>query len=104
MNRNRLQADVTEVLAQSRPLGVWNPAVGDFIIWHGWLYGRWYGIINRIERDKLYVIKDNLPKLLLTMAESDYEKNTIFESASKIKASVAGTYHVLQNNVWYIDQ
>lgn len=101
---NRLQTtDVTEVLAQSRPLGVWNPAVGDFIIWHGWIYGHWYGIINRVERDKLYVIKESLPKLLVTMAESDYEKNTIFVSASKVKTSVAGTYHVLQNGIWYID-
>ena len=99
----RLQPDINQALAQFRPLAGWTPQDGDFIIWHGWIMGRWYGVVNQIEGDKLYVIKESLPKLLFTMAESDYEENTIHLSAGRIRQSVGGEYHILQSGVWFID-
>jgi len=89
-------------LACWKDLIKYKPKVGDFIIWHGWMH-RWYGVISEVNGDVIIVIKENLPKLLFTMPPSDYQKNSVQLSVTKIKFSRGGEYHLLQNGVWYVD-
>lgn len=90
-------------LARYDVLSRWTPAVSDFIVYHGLFFRHWYGIINSIDnKGRLSIIKEGLPKLLLTMSEEEYEGNTIIVSTSKIKGAMSGAYSVLQNGVWYI--
>jgi hypothetical protein len=98
----RLNNNAELPLAQFNRLDLWSPKIGDFIIWHGW-WNRWYGVINSIDGDTVGVIRENLPKLLFTMPPNEYKNNLINLSITKIKSSIAGEYHILQNGVWYVD-
>ena len=89
-------------LAKYSNLPRWQPKLTDFIIWHGWMWGRWYGIINGINDNTISVIKEGLPLLLFTMDQSAYEKNTIEIPINKIRNGRNGEYHVLQSGVWYV--
>jgi len=90
-------------LAQFASLRKWTPNIGDFVIWHGF-FTRWYGVIGAIDGDVLHVIIEGLPKLLFTMLEAEYAKNTRKVSLSAMRSSMGGEYHVLQDGVWYIDE
>lgn len=79
----------------------WQAQVGDFIIWHGW-WKRWYGVVNGVDRDHVYVIKENLPILLFTMAPEDHLKNTMKISINKIVNAPPGEFHILQGDHWYV--
>jgi hypothetical protein len=96
------KAVVNVDLAYWKDLAFYVPKIGDFIVWHGW-FSRWYGIVGEIDKDTLTVIKDNLPKLLFTMPQFDYKKNSIKLSISKIRSSRGGEYSVLQERTWLID-
>ena len=89
-------------LARFNSLEKWRPAVGDFVIYHGWFRKRWYGIINAVYDGKVNIIKENLPLLLFTMSQDEYKDNSIELSEDKIKKSVKGTYTVLRDGVWHI--
>jgi hypothetical protein len=94
---------VSVELARYRGLTTWKPKLSDFVIWHGW-FSRWYGIISGINGNQITVIKENLPKLLFTMPESDRSKNTISLQVDKIKSSRGGEFHILQDGVWHLDE
>jgi len=89
-------------LARFAPFTRWQPRVGDFIIWHGW-FTRWYGLINVMDHDMLYIVKENLPCLLFTLSESEYAAHTVKVPIGKILRSRGGEYHILQGDVWYIE-
>lgn len=100
----RLSANNVNIpLAKFSSITKWNPCVGDFILWHGLFWRRWCGVVNAIYSDHVTIITDGLPKLLFTMPESDYNKNTISVLISSIRSSYGGEYHILQNGVWYFD-
>ena len=90
-------------LASYRPINTWTPKLTDFVMWHGWLWSRWYGVINGIQQDKIVsIVREGLPCLLFTLDESEYEKKTIHIPIIKIRGCQNGEYHVLQDGVWYI--
>jgi hypothetical protein len=88
-------------LARYRPMTAWRPKIGDFIIWHGWLRNRWYGVINSILDNEVTVITEGLPCLLFTIAESEREQHLVRIPLYKIKSSRGGEYHIQQEGVWY---
>lgn len=90
-------------LARYRNLQTWKPKVGDFIIWHGW-WSRWYGIVNGVGSGGITIIKENLPKLLLTMPPEEYSKNTIQFQVDRIRRSRGGEFHVYQDSCWFVDE
>ena len=102
---NRLSAAQIGVdLAKYRSLAIWQPKVSDFIIYHGWIRARWYGIVSSINDDEITIIKDGLPKLLFTMPPNEFQQNSVKLSASRIRSSRGGEYHILQGEVWYVDE
>jgi hypothetical protein len=99
-------------LARFRRLSQWAPKVGDFVIWTGWIR-RWYGVVSTTRNSPslsgisvpiVRIIRDGLPKLLFTMPEDEYDKNSIEIAASRILNSRGGEYCVLSNGVWYVDE
>ena len=80
----------------------WVPAVSDFLIWHGWWRGRWYGVISEVRGPNVMVIKENLPSLLFTLDPAEYEKHGQLISVNKIMNSPPGAFHVLKGDTWYI--
>ena len=100
---NRLMPQALQVeLARYRDLALYVPKIGDFIIWHGW-WSRWYGLLIDLNNDDATIIKENLPKLLFTIPESERKKYSFHLSVDRIRCSRGGEYHVLQENVWYMD-
>ena len=93
---------VNLVLAQYKHVGEWQPRVADFIVWHGWFFSHWYGIVNGVSDKKIIVVKEGLPSLLFMIPDDDYIKKSIDISISKIRSSARGEYHVLQEGVWFI--
>ena len=93
---------VNLVLAQFKNIGDWQPKITDFIIWHGWFWGRWYGIVNGINDGKVIIVKEGLPSLLLMLPENAYSEHSIEVPVSKICCSSRGEYHILQEGVWFI--
>ena len=89
-------------LAKFRSIVGWTPQVSDFIIWHGF-FSRWYGVVSAIVQDEVIVIKENLPCLLFSLPQSEYNKNSIHVPIHKIINSKAGEYHVLQGDTWFIE-
>lgn len=101
---NRNQTISMNGIAKFRSLRLWQPRIGDFIIYHGWLFGRWYGIISDVTREgRLSVIKDGLPFLLLTTLPDQQTDKSIEIPSSKIIQSRGGAYAVLQEGVWHIN-
>lgn len=101
--RSRLTvAGVDVPLARFGNIAAWDPQVSDFIIWHGW-FSRWYGVVSLVLGDNVLIVKENLPCLLFSMPQSEYEKNSIQVPISKIKGSQGGEFHVLQKDIWYIE-
>jgi hypothetical protein len=93
---------VNLILAQYKHISEWKPMVSDFVIWHGWFFSHWYGIVNGVNNDKVIIVKEGLPSLLFVLSDGDYVKNSIEVSVSKIRSSVHGEYHILQEGVWFI--
>lgn len=93
---------VSVELAKYRGLPDWKPKVGDFIIWHGW-FTRWYGVISGFDGGDAIIIKENLPKLLFTLSNSEYGKNSVKIPIVAIIRSRGGEYHVMQDGVWFVD-
>jgi hypothetical protein len=89
-------------LAKYRSKSQWVPQIGDFIIWHGWMWGRWYGVINAIDRQDVLVVKENLPCLLMTMNQASYSKNSKRIPIMDIINAPEGEYHILQGETWHI--
>lgn len=90
-------------LAKFRALSKWTPQVGDFIIHHGWLYDKWYGVISNVGVKMVDVIYDGLPFLLFTLLPEKYNSQTKKISLIAIKSSRGGEFAVLQNGVWFVD-
>jgi hypothetical protein len=92
-------------LARFRDIRNYIPKIGDFVIWHGMLYGRWYGIINNITEDEVIILKENLPKLLFSLSKSerDNKDNQKITSVNVIRTSRGGEYSILQDGVWLVD-
>lgn len=94
-------------LAQSLPIAKWKPALGDFVVWHGWLQ-HWFGIVSLINADgTVCITKAGMPILLLTMDELEQKNNQVTVAVSTINRSRGGKYSVMQAlpgtaNVWYI--
>ena len=99
---NRLVGGIDIPLAKFNSLRQWVPAVSDFIIWHGWWRGRWYGVVCAVNGPNVIVVKENLPALLFTLDPAEYEKHAIKISINKITTSPSGAYHVLKGDTWYI--
>ena len=93
---------VNLVLAQYKNLREWQPKVTDFLIWHGWLWGRWYGIVSGVNDRNLIVIKEGLPSLLFMVPEDLHTKKSIEIPTDKVRNAARGEFHVLQEGVWYI--
>jgi len=89
-------------LIKYRNIKLLEPKIGDFIIYHGLFWSKWYGVINTIDKTGIKVVKENLPCLLFNLDISEYDKHTITLSKTKIINSFPGAYHVLQGDVWYI--
>tara|TARA_R100001244_G_scaffold25113_2_gene25402 strand:- start:66541 stop:66846 length:306 start_codon:yes stop_codon:yes gene_type:complete len=100
--------NVVSDLAHYRYLNEWKPEIGDTVIYHGWLYSHWYGIISGINPadHTLAVIHKGLPVLMLTLDPGEYEKNTTIIPISDIRKSTGGKYAVQRatggNIVWFI--
>jgi hypothetical protein len=94
-------------LAQSLPIAKWKPALGDFVIWHGWIT-HWFGIVSSINTEgTVDITKAGMPVLLFTMDELEQTKSKITVAISAINRSRGGKYAILQalpsaTNVWYV--
>jgi len=97
------KGDIILPLAQYKSIKIYEPRIGDFVIWHGW-FRHHYGIINGIDSTKglVLMVVAGLPFLLLTMDPHKVAKNTISVPISKIKNSWNGTYAIYRHPCWYI--
>lgn len=87
-----------------RPLRTWQPKLGDFIIHHGFVWDKWYGIVRDVDRTgKIRVVRDGLPFLLLTTPLDRESEKTIELPSSKIARSRGGAYAVQQDGIWFIN-
>lgn len=89
-------------LAKFKPLHIWTPKLSDFLIYHGLIFSKWYGIINGINGGKITIIYSGLPILLFTMDQDEMSKKTLSIFSDKVKKSAPGKYSVLQDGIWYI--
>lgn len=102
-----MKQDGTE-LAHYKFLVNWEPQVGDFVIYHGWVYSRWYGVVSSISRTDhtVTVVKSGLPVLLLNLSPDEHAKNQEVIPIADIRNSVGGKYAAFRavgNNVlWFI--
>lgn len=94
-------------LAQSMPIVKWKPALGDVVVWHGWIQ-HWFGVVSSINAEGTVTItKAGMPILLFTMDEMEQTKNRITVAISTINRSRGGKYAIMQalpgaTNVWYV--
>ena len=103
--------DLQEVdLVQYMSVKKWQPKIGDFIVWHGMIYSRWFGVVSNIDH-KTYtvsIIKSGLPVSLFTMSKSDMikKKNIKTIDIGKIHNSRGGEWAAMQQMgssiVWFI--
>lgn len=89
-------------LARFKNINEYSPKIGDFVIWHGW-FRHWFGVISDPNPERLSIIVENLPKLLLTAPESERNKLIRYVPLDKIKSSFGGEYAVMQDGVWFVD-
>ena len=95
-------SEMSGELAKYRPLSKWTPAVGDFILFNGWI-NRWCGVIGIIQSNYVEIITEGTPFLLFTLLPEQQEANKKKISIAKIKLSRGGEFAVLQNGVWHTD-
>lgn len=91
-------------LARFSGFRLWEPKLGDFIVYHGWFYDRWFGVISSIDNGIASIITEGLPFLLFNLVPEEYTEHTKNVSIAKIKSSGGGKYAVLQNSVWYVNE
>lgn len=94
-------------LAFYKNISMWSPQVGDAVIYNGWVFGRWFGIINNINADgSCSIVKGGLPILMLTQNGKRRKKNTITVDIQDIKTASAGAYSIVRSEgnllVWYV--
>lgn len=97
-------------LMQYRGMQDWKPRVGDVIIRHGWIVRtKWFGVVNFIRPDGvLDVIKDGMPRLLVTTPADLMRSKTSDVNPGIIKSSTPGSYTIMQQDsssgmvVWYV--
>lgn len=89
-------------LARYKSLTEWVPELSDFIIYHGWLSKRWYGVVSGAQGSALNIVRENLPILLFNLTDEEQRQNTITLDIGTIKSGKPGEYHVLQNGVWFV--
>ena len=94
-------------LAHYKFLVNWTPQIGDFLVYHGLIYGRWFGVINAISPNgDITVIKSGLPLLLLSMDTSEYQKNQQVLSLASVRNSTGGKYAAVRavgnNLIWFV--
>lgn len=96
--------NISYEIAKHRDLEHWRPQIGDFIIYHGWLWRRWYGLISELDTKTggFTVIMEGLPVLLLRLKSHEFGKNTKFFKPDDIISCGPGEYAVLQDGVWYV--
>lgn len=100
--------NVNSDLAHYRYLNEWKPQMGDIVIYHGWVFNHWYGVINGInpQEHTVSIIHRGLPVLMLTLDPGEYEQNTKIVPISEIRKSTGGKYAVQRatgsNIVWFI--
>lgn len=97
-------------LMQYRGMQDWKPRVGDVVIKHGWFVRTvWFGVVNFIKPDGvLEIIKDGVPRLLVTTPTDVMRSKTLDVSPGRIKSSSPGSYTIIQQDsssgmvVWYV--
>lgn len=93
-------------LAHYKPIQEWDAAIGDIIIYHGWI-SHWFGVVCQINQDgTIEIAKAGMPLLLLTMNNSKVSKSKITLDLVDVKSSTGGKYAALksiQNTmVWHV--
>lgn len=87
-------------LARYKPLNTWKPQIGDLVFWYGF-FTKWVGVVTSFNGKNLTIVVEAFPSLLMTLDQSEYDKNTRTIDISKIRSSSKGEYNVLQDNIWY---
>lgn len=97
--------NMTVELSRYRPLEDYQPNVGDFIIWQGWMNTK-FGVVSDIRGDTLRIILDGTPRLLLTMSASEMRNRIKEVKASDIITRKEKYYSIMSDRsgsaVWYI--
>ena len=93
-------------LAFYKSMQEWEPAVGDYLVHHGW-FTHWFGVISQVNPDNtIELVKSGLPVLLLTMNNSKMEKSKTHLDVADIKSARGGKYAAvkcIQNSiVWHV--
>lgn len=96
-------------LAQYKTRAEYTPCYGDYFVWSRW-FSTWHGLVVDYDQTTgdLYVIMAGMPYLLFTMAEADFDRETVKLNLSEVKRARNGKYaiqHHDQNqnaNIWYI--
>ena len=64
-------------LCYYKPLHMWSPQVGDIVIYHGWIFSKWFGVVGNVNHNgSCDIITGGLPVLMLTQGGQKREKNT----------------------------
>lgn len=96
-------------LAQYADRGSYQPRIGDFLVWSGWLSTS-YGVVDGISSsgDVLHAIFEGLPVLLFTIAPDQRDRHRKDIKVSDIRESRPGSWAILQHDhqhnsqVWYV--
>jgi len=102
MDMKNLQVD----LAHYNTISEWKPAIGDFLVHHGWLT-HWYGVVSQLGSDgTIEVVTAGLPMLLLLLRNKKMEKAKKIIDIADIHTSKGGKYAAIKSIkstiVWYI--
>ena len=97
------------VLAQYKPRVEYVPCYGDYVVWARW-FSTWHGLVVNYDRDtdELHVLMAGVPYLLFTMAETNFERETVRLKLSEIKQARNGKYAIQHHDqaqnaiIWYI--
>lgn len=94
-------------LAHYTNIKKWDPQIGDFIIWHGWIQ-HYFGVISNVlhNENSVEVVKSGIPVLLFGMSQEEQDNNKIKVNIGEIKGSRGGKYATLRahgnNIIWFI--
>ncbi len=83
------------------------PKYGDYVVWSGWL-STWHGLVVDYNKktDEVSIIFAGLPFLLVTMDESDQQRETRNIKLSELRQAPNGKYAIQtveeQTAIWYI--
>jgi hypothetical protein len=94
-------------LATFRALTTWMPRYSDYVTWVGW-FRIWFGFVNNFDAksNKVSIIFEGTPRLLLTLTEDEMKKNTYVFDTDFIRNNRRGSWHIQQkidgNTIWYV--